>query len=211
MLVTVGAAALGGCAGGSADPTAASDDAVANAAPSGWVPGRVRRSPATGHRGLPAPSQVTPARPIALVLPDGTRMPVVPVSTRADQALELPPDVGTAGWWDGGPRLGDPYGALVVAAHVDSFAEGVGPFAQLLTFRSGQRVQLMSRTLSADFEVDVVRFVPRSSLPSDPDAFARDGPLRLVLITCGGPYDADAGGYRDNVVVVAELTATTAS
>jgi hypothetical protein len=137
------------------------------------------------------------------VLPDGTRMPVVPVSTGRDGALGLPSDVGTAGWWSGGARLGDPFGALVLAAHVDSFSQGVGPFVRLLTMRPGQRIRLISRTLSQQFTVDTTRFVPRSELSADPDAFARKGPLRLVLITCGGPYDADAGGYRDNVVVVA--------
>lgn len=35
----------------------------------------------------------------------------------------------------------------------------------------------------------------------------RDGPARLVLVTCGGEYLPDAAGYRDNVVVVAERSA----
>jgi hypothetical protein len=93
----------------------------------------------------------------------------------------------------------------VLAAHVDSFAQGLGPFAQLLTMRPGQRLRLLSRTLGREFAVRAIRFVPRDSLPGDPDAFSRTGPLRLVLITCGGPFDAEAGGYRDNVVVVADL------
>jgi hypothetical protein len=33
--------------------------------------------------------------------------------------------------------------------------------------------------------------------------FARDGAVRLTLITCGGEFDAQAGSYRDNVVVTA--------
>ena len=33
--------------------------------------------------------------------------------------------------------------------------------------------------------------------------FARQGDERLVVITCGGPFDRRTG-YRDNVVVVAE-------
>jgi hypothetical protein len=35
------------------------------------------------------------------------------------------------------------------------------------------------------------------------DLFDRDGPPRLVVLTCGGAYDA-RNGYRDNVVVIAE-------
>jgi len=185
-----------GCATDSSDRAAAPDSAVPGPAEAGW------RTDEPG-RGRPAASQVTPEGPVALVLPDGTRMPVVPVDTQPNGALELPSDIGTAGWWSGGARLGDPYGALVLAAHVDSVSQGVGPFARLLTMRPGQRFRLSSRTLSAEFAVDTTRFVHRDSLPRDPDAFAREGPLRLVLITCGGPYDANAGGYRDNVIVVA--------
>ena len=33
--------------------------------------------------------------------------------------------------------------------------------------------------------------------------FARDGKPRLTLITCGGPFDREAGHYRDNIVVTA--------
>lgn len=197
MFVTVVLAAAGGCDAESAEQSLSSGDFISD----------FDRERATAGRGVPAPSQVTPERPRTLVLPDGTRMPVVPVGTEGDGALELPPDVATAGWWEGGSRLGDPFGALVVAAHVDSFTQGIGPFVQLLTMRPGQRIQLVSRSLAQTFVVDVSRFVPRSSLAADPDAFALRGPFRLVLITCGGPYDADAGGYRDNVVVVAGATA----
>ncbi len=35
------------------------------------------------------------------------------------------------------------------------------------------------------------------------ELFAVDGPPRLTLISCGGYYDPDNGGYQDNVVVTA--------
>jgi len=35
------------------------------------------------------------------------------------------------------------------------------------------------------------------------DIFAQDGPARLVLISCGGPFDRTAGSYLDNIVVFA--------
>jgi hypothetical protein len=41
------------------------------------------------------------------------------------------------------------------------------------------------------------------ALPLDA-LFRRDGPPRLTLVTCGGPFLPEVGGYRDNVVVVAE-------
>jgi sortase (surface protein transpeptidase) len=43
----------------------------------------------------------------------------------------------------------------------------------------------------------------KQALPLDV-LFRRDGPPRLTLVTCGGPFLPEVGGYRDNVVVVAE-------
>jgi hypothetical protein len=45
--------------------------------------------------------------------------------------------------------------------------------------------------------------IQKRALPLD-DLFRRDGPPRLTLITCGGPFLPEFGSYRDNVVVVAE-------
>ena len=45
--------------------------------------------------------------------------------------------------------------------------------------------------------------ISKQVLPLD-RLFARDGPPRLTLITCGGPFLPEFRSYRDNVVVVAE-------
>ena len=40
---------------------------------------------------------------------------------------------------------------------------------------------------------------------SPDDVFDRSGQAAVLrLITCGGPYDPDRGGYQDNLVVTAE-------
>lgn len=123
--------------------------------------------------------------------------------TRKDGTLGLPSDIYRAGWWDGSSRLGDPYGAIVVAAHVDSLDAGLGPFANLLEVRSGHTVRLVGPSISQEFRVVSVTFQPRVSLSERPETLAPHGDQRLVLITCGGPFDADHGGYRDNVIVTA--------
>ncbi|MET0468562.1 MAG: class F sortase [Aeromicrobium sp.] len=155
--------------------------------------------------GRPAPSQVVPQRPEALGLPSGTSMPVDVVSTGEDGVLELPADIDRAGWWDGGSRIGEPYGAMVLAAHVDSVADGIGPFAELLRTRPGQRIRVSGTDGAAQlFEIASVRRTPRTSLSERASTFSVRGPLRLVLITCAGPFDPQRGGYRDNLVVVAK-------
>ena len=45
--------------------------------------------------------------------------------------------------------------------------------------------------------------IQKQALPLDL-LFAREGPPRLTLITCGGPFLPEFGSYRDNIVVVAE-------
>jgi hypothetical protein len=45
--------------------------------------------------------------------------------------------------------------------------------------------------------------VDKQALPVD-RLFAREGPPRLVLVTCGGEFVPERGGYESNVVVVAE-------
>jgi hypothetical protein len=39
-----------------------------------------------------------------------------------------------------------------------------------------------------------------------PRTFANTGPARLVLITCGGPFDRTTRNYLDNVVIYAAPT-----
>ena len=55
------------------------------------------------------------------------------------------------------------------------------------------------RTFS--YQVTSVKTMPKNDLPTD--IYSRGGSPRLVLVTCGGPFDAAAGHYRDNVVVTA--------
>ena len=156
------------------------------------------------HQARRAASAVVPESPRVLMLPSGAVVPVDVSITDRSGRLTLPEDVDRAGWWNGGARLGDAFGAIVVAAHVDSFDEGVGPIAELLDAHAGDRVRLDSRTLSHAFVVSSTRLVPRASLPRLAPLLSFGGNHRLVLITCGGPYDPAYGGYRDNLVVVAE-------
>lgn len=52
------------------------------------------------------------------------------------------------------------------------------------------------------FEVVARERYAKTGIPLD-RYLARDGRLRLTLITHGGPFDRHAGHYRDNVVVTA--------
>ena len=120
-----------------------------------------------------------------------------------DGSMELPDTVRRAGWYRYSALPGGRVGSTVIAAHVDTRAEGLGPFARLASLNRSDRIVLTDRS-GADhpYRVEVIRRVTQTKLPVD-DLFDRDGAPRLVLITCGGAYDA-RNGYHDNVVVLAE-------
>ena len=160
-------------------------------------------APARAGVARAARSQVVPEAPRLLALPDGTVMRVDPARSGADGALDIPKDVNRAGWWTGGSRLGDPFGSIVLAAHVDSLTQGIGPIVGLLSARPGDRVTATGTRLSQRFRIRSVRLVERASLKRQAAVFSPRGAPRLVLITCAGPYDAAHGAYRDNLVVTA--------
>jgi hypothetical protein len=149
-----------------------------------------------------AGSVVTPRRPTRATLPSGRVVPVAAAGTTGSGVLDVPDDVDVAGWWRGGSRIGDPFGSILVAAHVDSDSEGLGPFAELLTVREGARIRLEAGGLLQDFAVQSRRLVPQGSLVDDGWIFDASGDLRLTLVTCAPPYDATRG-YQNLAVVTA--------
>lgn len=148
---------------------------------------------------------VLPEEPVTVVLPGGQRVPVRAVSTTANGVLDVPSNIGAAGWWRGGSRIGDPFGSTLLAAHVDSATQGLGPFASLLSVQEGQRILLRSDGLVQTFEVVSLELRPQGSIEADSEIHSPAGARRLTLVTCAGPYDASKGGYQNLAVVVAEV------
>ncbi|WP_134768101.1 class F sortase [Nocardioides sp. 1609] len=190
---------LAGCGAPDADrPAAGADTPAATGAPAAAPDGKA--PPAAT---APRVGSSTPEPPVAIRLPDGTSMPVLEAGTTSDGLLDVPPDVRAAGWWPGGSRVGDPFGSTLVAAHVDSRAQGLGPFASLLQVQRGDTVRLRSRRLEQVFRVTSLRLVPRSSFERRPRLHSPRGTRRLVLVTCAPPYDTTRGGYQNLAVVSA--------
>jgi hypothetical protein len=146
---------------------------------------------------------VVPRRPRLIRLPIGLCVPVRPVGTTSNGLLDMPADVDVAGWWEGGSRLGDPSGSMLVVAQVDARTEALGPFASLLTARPGERVRVWGGGLRRTFEVRARRLRPHGSIAPTSWLRSPQGPARRTLVTCAGPYDPDAGGYQNLAVIVA--------
>jgi LPXTG-site transpeptidase (sortase) family protein len=135
-----------------------------------------------------------------VTLPGGARADVQPAQT-VDGELRVPEHVQHVGWWDGSSFVGDPFGTTVIAGHVDSATEGLGFFARLVRVKVGDTVTLRGDGHRAAYRIVSVQLVAKKALSSDSHAFDQTGDHRLVLITCGGGYHRDRGGYDSNLVV----------
>ena len=147
----------------------------------------------------PASRSRRPARPLGISIPAaGVQGPVDSIRAVGGQ-LEIPPP-GRAGWFEGGPRPGEP-GRAVIVSHVDSQA-GPALFASLRTLRQRTRI------LVEDRRGGIHRFRLVRRVQIEKTRFRRDliyAPTprpTLVLVTCGGPF-TQGEGYRDNVILYA--------
>jgi Sortase domain len=158
------------------------------------------RAVAPGRRPPPPVPASVPAR---LWFPASrTAAPVVPIGVRPGGGLALPDHPATVGWWSGSAPAGAGRGSTVLAGHVDSAATGVGALAALRTAALGDRITVVDQFGGRhDYLISARRTYPKYALPRD--VFATAGRARLVLITCGGPFDEATREYRDNLVVYA--------
>jgi sortase (surface protein transpeptidase) len=140
--------------------------------------------------------------PVRLGIPAlGVNAPIIPVGVEPKGSMEVPEDVSTAGWYRFGPLPGS-RGSAMLIGHVDSRIQGPGVFFGLSKIRLGERVGVQLTGGSTQvFVVVARRFIAKDELPQD--LFAREGPPRLTLVTCGGGFEERTRSYSHNVVVYA--------
>ena len=186
--------------GGAAQPAAAAPLAgAATAPPTASPPARA---------GAQAPSFRSVRTYDAVALPVRLRIPAAGVDTRlqqvglaADGTIAPPDGWQVAAWWRGGPRPGQD-GPAVIVGHVDSRSRPA-VFYHLPDLRPGDRVYVHRADGSiARFRVAGSRRVPKNAFPAA-QVYSPTLKPSLVLITCGGVFDASTGHYRDNVLVSA--------
>jgi len=148
------------------------------------------------------PTRTSP-RPLEVTLVSlGVQMPVRAVGVSPDGQMRLPADPRVLGWYRFGPAPGaSEGGSVVLAGHLDSKRYGVGPLVRLRDVTERQRIEVASSDgRERTYVVERVDRFDRQQLPEA--LFARNGPERLRLITCGGDYDPVLG-YEQNLVVTA--------
>lgn len=170
---------------------------------------------------LPAPGSAAPHSaategsatdaPSVAATPRSLRIPGIGVATglvglglRDDGTVEVPRDPDAAGWFDRGTSPGQP-GSAVILGHVDS-GQGPAVFYRLHELVRGDRILVrLSDGTTGRFSVVRVVTYPNDEFPAQRVYAGTPRRATLNLVTCGGEYRADAGGYQANVVVYSEL------
>jgi len=164
---------------------------------------------------IPEPVPVDPdsgplvtAAPILLLIEElGVRAQIEQAGVLADGGMEVPRDVRVVGWYATEDRRVSPgdHGMAVIVGHRDSLSQGKGALYDLARLVPGALVNIVHADgRRSTWLVDESLTTPCDALPCD-IVFARDGPPRLALVTCGGSFDPRTRRYTHNIIVLARL------
>lgn len=152
------------------------------------------------------PGTLTAARPLEVEIPSiGVRSTLLRLGLAEDGSAEVPTteEADQAGWYRYSPTPGE-LGPAVIIGHVDSEA-GPAVFHRLEDLTPGETIRVPREDGSvAEFTVDDVESFAKETFPTQ-RVYGDINHAGLRLITCGGDYDRDAGGYQANTVVFATL------
>jgi sortase (surface protein transpeptidase) len=152
----------------------------------------------------------SPSRPVQLSIPAiGVSKRLLRLGLRRDGTVEVPAsgDASFPGWFRLGPVPGQ-VGSAVILGHVDS-VRGPAVFYELRSLARGNRVDVrLEDGAVVHFEVQKVATYPNADFPAR-KVYASRGARALNLVTCGGTYEKENGGYQSNVVVFTRLVDTT--
>ncbi len=149
---------------------------------------------------VPAPQPLdSQAPPVRVAVPSvGIHASIVPTGAEANEIV-VPP-VARVGWFDGGPRPGEP-GRTILIAHIDSL-DGPAAFTGLPDVAEGASVTVVSADgTRSRYRMSRTLEVPKLDFPAD-RVYAPTAGSTLVLITCTGAFDPDRG-YEDNFIAFA--------
>ena len=160
-----------------------------------------------------APAPVVPYAesgvPVRLRIPSlGISGEVRPVGMSDATTMQVPEDISVVGWFDRSVLPIAQGGNTVLVGHRDGETDPNGVFRRLGEIEAGDSIIVRDRSgRRIEYVVTGVDVLHDEVFArTAPEIFRTDGPHRLVLLTCGGSYDENEGGYQANVVVTAERT-----
>jgi hypothetical protein len=145
---------------------------------------------------------------VQVALPVRLRIPAARVDSELlrlgrmpDGTIAVPDSFDLAGWYEEGPRPGQP-GPAVILGHVDS-TKGPAVFFYLKTLPMGAEVFVdRADGSTVKFRVTGRSQVPKTLFPTDL-VYGPTLEASLRLVTCGGSFDRSTRNYRDNVIIYA--------
>ena len=154
----------------------------------------------------PRPVAVAPSLPPPVqvqISSIGVTAQVVPVGVTSQNLVKIPPDGRRLGWYDHGVTPGARQGSAVLVGHRDTRDLHLGVLYHLDQVNVGDAVVVtLADRSQRSYRVVERRLYDKQGLPW-PLFFSPSGPPRLTLITCGGDFIPDQGGYQDNLIVTA--------
>ena len=194
--ITIGATACSGQTGSAVAPTVS---ATTGTAASSGASSKTASAAQDGVLGRSTPVRLQ----IASIGVDTTLMSL---GLRSDGSMQVPTGGFPAGWYSGGPTPGE-LGPAVIAGHVDM--KGPGVFYKLHDVKAGDQVTVTRADGSKPvFRVTGVGQYLKDQFPTKL-VYGNINHSGLRLITCGGTFNSQSGHYEDNLVVFADLVATT--
>lgn len=138
--------------------------------------------------------------------------PIVDVVTK-NGALDVPLNPKIVGWWRDGAMPGAATGTAILDGHIN-YAGVEGVLARIGSLNPGDVVYVWGfshgKQTKLTFTITGVRTYSKERLPYR-QIFDQQSIGRLAIVTCGGPFDASTGNYRDNIVAFAVPAAPAAA
>lgn len=159
---------------------------------------------------IPRQSTALEDQPVAPPAPTRLEVPALGIDVVVQAAgldgqgrMGLFDDPAIAAWYRFGPAPASAAGSTVIAAHVDSLAYDVLPFARLRDAAPGTEVVVTDAAGTRHaYAVQSLQVIEKADVDWDA-AFDRSGAPRLTLVTCGGEFDYEQRRYLSNLVVTA--------
>jgi len=146
------------------------------------------------------------ADPVRIFIPSiDVDAPILATGISTAGVVDIPANVNEVGWYNGSAKPGDVHGSAVIVGHRDGTFGVDGAFYNLAKLSPGDPVRVVdAEGLATNYEVAAREVVAKSNFAEvAPKYFGKEGSPRLTLITCGGAYIKDKGGYQANVIVTA--------
>jgi LPXTG-site transpeptidase (sortase) family protein len=118
--------------------------------------------------------------------------------------MEIPEDISKVGWYQYGAAPGSNGGSILLAGHRDGIGPEPGAFYKLETLQRGDEVIVSYNNYTISYSIVNVFLVKKDELFKKSDIiFDVDGSPKLVMVTCGGPFDFKKNQYKKNIIVIA--------